>query len=1092
MLQPTKKIPSPDEILGNSKIPSPQDILGEEEVKKKDNLESSGATPQEVSPTPITPRKSLLGTESQKKPLVSGGSVGKLSDIKEFTGFNKKDISSMSNPNAKKIKPLSESFPNRVFKPSEKVIKTAEQVHKNYVEKTYITPDENAKLIQKVDDEFNKKGIVNGLIAGVKQGYNAIADFTTHANPFTDATEAPESIKADVDIKNSYVKKANEEYQLALKDYNSKKSKNPNDDTITKPEYNPEDIQKRAREIAINDKKSELINEKTHDFMSNLSEEDKKSNEFVSKIKYNSIKEEDLSLKNATILSKKAYADSNKKLNQYIVQINELKEKNQDIPQDLQNNIQEEVNKNDSYKETYLHTSNQYNEKHKDLGNVSDELDLFSRDYGTWSNILGDTQAFVLNAASGIAGHGAYMKSIQRKIDKAVGFPLVKTLGYLNPLQHIDESTYTNLSEKIKKSEEEVSSGMEKPVEVSSAFSSLHNFGKFVEKNVVDVVGMGVQFSNPAGIASFVSASSGNKYNEMVNSNKKGLTNYTDAQLMSLPGVYGAIDDTIAVATENTVKGASRVYRSATNAEKDIIAEGLFDATFKQESIGSKILKDQVHSAKTMGGLQIAKNASDILIGGDKDKHLLDGVGSAIATGSLIVIGAHLKGGAPKLVKDVAYNLSGDGKIRKISDKIDVINTKLEDINISDETRDVLKSNLDVLHDNLKNVLVKNAKDVKSLSDKQFKELVDKSKKTANIRSQAESIKSDPSLSKEEAQDLLDLLREQHSKSLSRTKELLDNGAQSQFERLPTREQSKLLDEANKQLIKENNPDGTREYNVDEKEAVKRAINIKNEREFKESIPVDETEKPNQEKNVFYFEKDSDISYNENGMPIVPEGYSTVKKVENSKEVELLKEQNGTETKVNKSKGTEDVISEPIELEVKPTETKTEKEAKIETDYKLPQNSDVNNMTVVENDGEFLIGEYTEKTGTSNPVLKPVSDLENNPLSFNSKQEAQAKLDEIKKPIEIPKVEAKPTEEVKVEEPTPTKTRRKTKPVVEEVKPTEEVKVEEPKAEETKQKEKVSLPTEAVDKMKELLKDEKQQKAILKKLIAEGRIRKIC
>jgi len=1041
-------------------------------VKKKDNLESNGATPQEVSPTPITPRKSLLGTENQKKPLVSGGSVGKLSDIKEFTGFNKKDISLMSNPNAKKIKPLSEAFPNRVFKPSEKVIKTAEEVHKKYVENTAITPDENDKLAQKVDDEFNKKGIVNGLIAGVKQGYNAIADFATHANPFTDATEAPESIKADVDVKNSYVKKANEEYQLALKDYNIKKSKSPNDDTIIKPEYNPEDIQKRGREIAIEEKKSELINEKTHNFMSNLSEDDKKSSEFVSKIKYNSIKEEDLSLKNATILSKKAYTDSNNKLNQYITQINQLKEKNQEIPEDLQSVIQEEVANNDSYKQTYLHTSNQYNNKHKDLGNVNDELDLFSRDYGTWSNILGDTQAFILNAASGVAGHGAYMKSIQRKIDKAVGFPLVKSLGYLNPLTHIDESTYSNLSEKIKKSEEETLSGIEKPVEVSSAFSSLHNFGKFVEKNVVEVVGMGAQFSNPAGIASFVSASSGNKYNEMVDSNKKGLTNYTDAQLMTLPAVFGAIDATIAVATENTVKGASRVYRSATSSEKDIIAEGLFDATFKEESVGSKMLKDQIHSAKTMGGLQIAKNASDILIGGDKDKHLLDGVGSAIATGSLIVIGAHLKGGAPKLVKEITYNLSGDGKIRKISDKIDVISKKLEDINVSDETRDVLKSNLEVLHDNLKSVLVKNAKNIKSLSNKQFEELVSESKKTANIRSQAESIKSDPSLSKEEAQDLLDLLREQHSKSLSRTKELLDNGAQSQFERLPTREQSKLLNEAKKQLIKENNPDGTREYNVDEKEAVKRAINIKNEREFNESLPV---EKPIEEKNIYYYNTDPKRGDVEERPKSVPEGYSTVQEIRDSAELESWKKQKEETPK-------EEEVVTPTE-EVQPTEPKV--------NYKLPENSDVDTMSVVENDGKFLIGNYTEKTETSNPVLKPVSDLENNPLSFNSKEEAQAKLDEIKNPVAE---EVKPIEEVKPEPKTrstiKTKPIEETPPKVEEVKTTEEIPL---KVEETKQKEKkVSLPTEAVEKMNELLKNKKQQEVILKKLIAEGRIRKIC
>jgi len=93
--------------------------------------------------------------------------------------------------------------------------------------------------------------------------------------------------------------------------------------------------------------------------------------------------------------------------------------------------------------------------------------------------------------------------------------------------------------------------------------------------------------------------------------------------------------------------------------------------------------------------------------------------------------------------------------------------------------------------------------------------------------------------------------------------------------------------------------------------------------------------------------------------------------------------------------------------EVKPIEENKPIE-EVKLDYKLPKDSDVNTMTVVENDGKFLIGDYTEKTETSNPVLKPVSDLENNPLSFDSKEEAQAKLDEIKNPIEEI---AKPTEE---------------------------------------------------------------------------------
>jgi len=83
-------------------------------------------------------------------------------------------------------------------------------------------------------------------------------------------------------------------------------------------------------------------------------------------------------------------------------------------------------------------------------------------------------------------------------------------------------------------------------------------------------------------------------------------------------------------------------------------------------------------------------------------------------------------------------------------------------------------------------------------------------------------------------------------------------------------------------------------------------------------------------------------------------------------------------------------------------------------DYKTYFDQDVPNMTVQENNGEFLIGNYTPASEGNNPSMKTITDLDGNPLTFKTKEEAQAKLDEVKRiesqPQEVVTEEVKPTE----------------------------------------------------------------------------------
>jgi len=68
MLQPIKKIPTPDEILGENKIPTPEDILGDT-LKKKESTESTSTT-QEKNGDSVQTVGSLDGVGSNGFPAI--------------------------------------------------------------------------------------------------------------------------------------------------------------------------------------------------------------------------------------------------------------------------------------------------------------------------------------------------------------------------------------------------------------------------------------------------------------------------------------------------------------------------------------------------------------------------------------------------------------------------------------------------------------------------------------------------------------------------------------------------------------------------------------------------------------------------------------------------------------------------------------------------------------------------------------------------------------------------------------------------------------------------------------------------------------
>lgn len=140
-------------------------------------------------------------------------------------------------------------------------------------------------------------------------------------------------------------------------------------------------------------------------------------------------------------------------------------------------------------------------------------------------------------------------------------------------------------------------------------------------------------------------------------------------------------------------------------------------------------------------------------------------------------------------------------------------------------------------------------------------------------------------------------------------------------------------------------------------------------------------------------------------------------KIELEKELETLKtEENAiqkqtTNESVLRTEQPELGLQGMVEGNAKPEGVTTEEtitNAKPEEvrDYKTYFDQDVPNMTVQENNGEFLIGNYTPASEGNNPSMKTITDLDGNPLTFKTKEEAQAKLDEVKR------IESQPIQQI--------------------------------------------------------------------------------
>jgi len=1021
-------------------------------LKKKDNLESSGVTPQEVSTTPITPRKSLLDTENQKKQLAWDTSVGKSKDV-TLGGFKiNKPIVGATKAKTQKLS----SIPSVDFNKMnvDQLIDLDKGNEVTYqaptlaamgggVSKTKMSPElrpqfdnfikENySTAIQKIKPYVLKKEDLNSIEDDYKEAQSG-GSWLDKAGAYAKSFLSNISMEEDEAGDRNKVKKPLDDLRKEVRD-----EAIHNGETLL-----PGQVEYRVKQKFIEKRTKEVNQTKMNSAKENLTPAEQYSYGLHKAEQASHLsKENKEKTKNyyETLSNSKSLLDDKKQL---VDEYNEMKANKTPIPQDYidrykdnEQNIALNLGLAKAYK-------TEINKNQGDIGTFEQEAAAYTSENNEMLDITKRIQSYGYGFMGGV--HEFAAKYIDKPLAKFAEENLATPIDYIAGLEKADISyseEYAKKAQDIKEGKEGVVKGVRLGGTTKTlSVNNINDAANELVSVVGDNVGMTAMLlaGGEVGLAATTIESTSAKVKEIRNENeefkavrdealknkegsfefngeKYNTKEYANKDLHSevasylVPAAWGATMILPMAGQLKFLQNEARIAAAIERESPDLLQKTLMQKSkdWTKQYIGHSLglARDLKVMSLAQAGLDNAlgkkvdyfKVAADLK--GFRDAFILHGMNAGFAH----VLGQTAR---PYMTNEEAKTIDENARL------ISYLNNRLKSEELTPESKGLVKKQLDRLTAESK-VHIDNTIDrMSNMSDADYSKVIDLAKKSSDLRQEATDTQNS-NLMDIEKQKALDKIKVDYLENEKNLRGVKENYTPKKdgFFALPEREQNKLKDEAGKKLIAEAKERGEKEFAFSDRDITMEASKLY---DFK-NIPKEEEE-------------------------VVTPTEETPKKEEESvtpKEEVTPKEKE---------------VVNPTE-EVKTTEPKV--------DYKLPENSDVDTMSVVENDGKFLIGNYTEKTETSNPVLKPVSDLENNPLSFNSKEEAQAKLDEIKSPV---MEEIKPTEtkapEVEAKPEPKTRSTRKTKPIEETPPKVEEV------------KEIVSLPEDLIKKITQHLIDSK-------------------
>jgi hypothetical protein len=689
-----------------------------------------------------------------------------------------------------------------------------------YNSKTSISNQEREDAKREVDALVNQEGIWNNIKAGAKSLTNIVIGGLSESPSMAGLSKFKFTEDPLSDEKEEFIK------EFKKNNFNAKKP-------LTQTQ-----ILEGAKKVKENKILKSIKNSKVADFLDTAqSQEDKFGQSKKDKLQIFqtqeilSLNENDKTILKAQNYLRPKIESANSLIGQMEAKFDLAQKNKTQISQEDVKDYEIEFEKRKQLLGQAYELQNDYVENTKDIGNAKDNLDVFKRDYNWFKTNYGNFAATSKDILSGLAGAVNY--GIKAREVLGSNLPVKDPKIVSDVIEYVGDIA-KGVSKDLKKDAEQTREEIQKPISVDD-IKTPYDFGNWMGNLIANQIPILAMVSTGApGIAGIGAFSTGQQYEKMVDEMNpenpqpgQTIMNYSNAQLLGVPAIYGAAETGSALVDYMILKNAMRVIKSASNSERQLMSKGIFDNLKK---VGGGEAKSSLYEGVDELGTEVIERWTDKYLGDKPDTVILENAKDVFVAGA--VMGALMTGGS-NIVAAAVKPFSTDAKIQKATSDLQKLQEQLDKPGISIENKKIIQQQVEDSKVKVSALVQKVVGDMTSLTNAQFQEIIRLEKAQTNMQSKAEGIVNDSAIDVDMKKQLLNNLQAEFKANNQRRVDLLERGASVRLEALDDKEQIRLKNLAQRRLMQEQNPDGTKSITLNDNEISKRAIQIYNEEALK-------------------------------------------------------------------------------------------------------------------------------------------------------------------------------------------------------------------------------------------------------------------
>ncbi|QRE03522.1 hypothetical protein [Flavobacterium psychrophilum] len=613
------------------------------------------------------------------------------------------------------------------------------------------------------------------------------------------------------------------------------------------PKFTEEDKQKKAEDLFLKQRLASYSKTQVKDFMKDHKDDNLKTDLHRFEVgRYATLQEKDKTLLEEQNIQRTEIGVLVNKLQEKKLRFEKLNKAGAHIPENELNDFKIQSEKYQKIVKESIDTHTEYAKNRKDIGSSEENLDVFKRDYHFFKNFLGQIDATLGDLSAGAAGAINYGLEVKKNITggQDAGDIYIQNLA-------------KNVSNDLKLDSENKREGLMKSLNVDN-INNLSDMTDYFAHTLIaqQLPNYGLLFATEGaiGVGTIGITSGGSKFQDMQGEVDRGEKQYSTSQMMLNPAGFAVTETASAMVDKMLLNQAGRVLASTTAPERTMIARSIT----KRFLYGAgDVLKQTGKGAITEGLDEAATQGFQNLI---DDKPFMENIKDPFVAGAVL---GGLIPGSTNLVSKLAKPFSLDNKIQKASSEILKLQSQLDNPNLSIETKATTQESLDKTKIKADELLKKQVKNIQNLTPEHFSEIKRLDIAQSNIKNKAQEIEFDDNLDDHIKKQILGNLKAEFSANNQRRLDLLERGHNVLLEQLDDKEVIRLKDLASRELMKEQNPDGTKSVTLNDEQISKKAAEIYNkeveskklkdaetESTVTETEPQAEVQKPSEEEKV--------------------------------------------------------------------------------------------------------------------------------------------------------------------------------------------------------------------------------------------------